>query len=104
MNKVVFEGFNSEAKRKIAFEIMIPNKERRYQSAGKLFADFTLHESGLEMISEFIETDDDPGLRSLEKYISQVFERFAHSLGPKSLAPAGKETGHRNRQPAAEAA
>lgn len=104
LDNVVFEGFNTEVKKKIAFEIMIPNKERRYQSAGKLFADFTLPESGLEMISEFIETDDDPGLRSLEKYISQVFERYAHSLGPKSLVPAGKEADHRNRQPAAEAA
>lgn len=104
LDKVVFEGFNSEAKRKIAFEIMIPNKERRYQSAGKLLAGFTLPEGGLEMISEFIETDEDPGLRSLEKYISQVFEQFAHAIRPKSVAPAGKEVDHRNRQSAAEAA
>ncbi|WP_066014102.1 AAA family ATPase [Endozoicomonas atrinae] len=99
LDKVVFEGFDSRAKKKIAFEIMVPNKERRYQSAGKLFADFTLPESGHEMIHAFIETDQDPGLRSLEKYISQVFEKYAHSLGPKSLIPAGNEAEHWGRHP-----
>ncbi len=51
------------------------------------------------MIHAFIETDQDPGLRSLEKYISQVFEKYAHSLGPKSLIPAGNEAEHWGRHP-----
>ncbi|MFK0569826.1 ATP-binding protein [Endozoicomonas sp.] len=80
LDKVVFEGFSVEAKKAIATEIMIPNKERRYQSSGKMFAEFTLPESGHEMIDAFIETDQDPGLRSLEKTISKVFEMFAHEI------------------------
>ncbi|WP_257285523.1 ATP-binding protein [Endozoicomonas sp. SESOKO1] len=91
LDKVVFTGFDSRAKRRIAFEIMVPNKERRYQSAGKLLADFTLPQSGHDMIHAFIETDQDPGLRSLEKYISRVFEQFAHSLGPTNVINIGNQ-------------
>ncbi|WP_257295476.1 AAA family ATPase [Endozoicomonas sp. YOMI1] len=99
LDKVVFDGFDSRAKQKIAFEIMVPNKERRYRSAGKLFADFTLPESGYDMIHDFIETDQDPGLRSLEKYISRVFETFAHGLAPKSQITVGNKAEQWNRQP-----
>ncbi|USE35811.1 AAA family ATPase [Endozoicomonas sp. SCSIO W0465] len=99
LDQVVFEGFDSRTKKKIAFDIMVPNKERRYQSAGKLFADFTLPESGREMIHAFIETDQDPGLRSLEKYIARIFEQFAHSFAPNSLPPAGNEAEQWGKQP-----
>ncbi|MGI2028036.1 ATP-binding protein [Endozoicomonas acroporae] len=99
LDKVVFDGFDTRAKQRIAFETMIPNKERRYQSAGKLFADFTLPQSGHDMIHDFIETDQDPGLRSLEKYISQVFERFAHDLAPKSRISSGNKAEQWNGEP-----
>lgn len=82
LDKLVFDGFSTQTKKIIAFDIMVPNKEKRFQSAGKLLANFTLPESGHHMIANFIETDQDPGLRSLEKYISKVFEKFAHSLKP----------------------
>ena len=84
LDKVVFEGFDRSAKERIAFEVIVPNKEKRYQSAGKHFANFTLPESGYDMIHDFIETDQDPGLRSLEKYISRVFEQLARGLAPRA--------------------
>ena len=86
LDKVVFAGFTSETKKAIAAETMIPNKERRYRSAGKDFAGFTLPAEGHEMINAFIDTDKDPGLRSLEKYVAYVFEHFAHAIGEASLA------------------
>ncbi len=87
LDKVVFAGFTVENKKAIAAETMIPNKEKRYRSAGKIFAEFVLPAAGHSMINAFIETDSDPGLRSLEKYVAYVFENFAHAIGETSLAP-----------------
>lgn len=85
LDKVTFKGFDQETKLAIASELMIPNKELRYQSAGGPMAGFTLPAQGHEMIRNFIATDDDPGLRSMEKYIAKVFEKFARGVAPESL-------------------
>ncbi|WP_067515415.1 AAA family ATPase [Endozoicomonas ascidiicola] len=81
LDMIEFAGFSPAAKRAIAQETLIPNKEKRYQSAGKLFENFTLPSQGYEMIDSFIETDQDVGLRSLEKRVSEVFEYFANGVG-----------------------
>jgi|GEM_PF-3000467 len=86
LDKVVFAGFSVENKKAIAAETLIPNKEKRYRSAGKDFAEFVLPATGHDMINAFIETDNDPGLRSLEKYVAYVFENVAHAIGEASLA------------------
>ena len=87
LDKVVFAGFTAETKKAIAAETMIPNKEQRYRSAGQDLAEFTLPEAGHDMINSFIETDNDPGLRSLEKYVAYVFESFARVIDETSVAP-----------------
>ncbi|WP_299730225.1 AAA family ATPase [uncultured Endozoicomonas sp.] len=81
LEKIEFTGFSPAAKRSIAQEILIPNKEKRYRSAGKLFENFALPALGYEMIDSFIETDQDIGIRSLEKRVSEVFEYFANGVG-----------------------
>ena len=85
LDKITFPGFDQETKRKIATEVMIPNKEKRYQSAGGPLSSFTLPAQGHEMIVDFITEDKDPGLRSMEKYIAKVFEQFTRGLAPKRI-------------------
>ncbi|WP_419534403.1 AAA family ATPase [Endozoicomonas sp.] len=89
LDKVVFEGFDKAAKWDIVSNIMIPNKERRFRSAGKHFADFSLPKQGYDEIFAFIETDTDPGLRSLEKHVSKVFEKFVQGSGLFNIKPTG---------------
>ena len=84
LDKVVFAGFSVESKKAIAAETMIPNKEQRFRSTRDL-AEFTLPEAGHDMINAFIETDTDPGLRSLERYVAYVFESFVLTIGEASL-------------------
>lgn len=86
LDKVVFTGFSAESKKTIAAETMIPNKEQRFRSTGRDLAEFTLPEAGHDMINAFIETDTDPGLRSLERYVAYVFESFVHAIGEASLS------------------
>lgn len=85
LDKVVFAGFSVESKKAIAAETMIPNKERRFRSTGGDLTKFTLPEAGHDMINAFIETDTDPGLRSLERYVAYVFESFVLTIDEASL-------------------
>ena len=64
----------------IATEVLIPNKERRYQSAGEPFTHFRLPDYGYQMIYDFIAQDQDVGMRSVEKYISTVFEQVTQGI------------------------
>ena len=84
LDKVTFSGFDREAKRKIAENVMIPGKVKLYQSSGGALSQFTLPARGHEMIMEFIDEDQDPGLRSLEKHVSKVFEQFVRGVVPRS--------------------
>jgi len=87
LDKITFPGFDQEAKKKIADEVMIPKKEKRYQSAAGPLSGFTLPAQGHAMIMDFISKDQDSGLRSMEKYIAKVFEQFAReALAAKSAA------------------
>lgn len=63
---------------------MIPGKVKLYQSSGGALSQFTLPARGHEMIMEFIDEDQDPGLRSLEKHVSKVFEQFVRGVVPRS--------------------
>ncbi|WP_066015281.1 ATP-binding protein [Endozoicomonas atrinae] len=74
LDKVVFEGFSTDAKREIAFESMIPQLEESYQSTAKDMKTFALSDFEKAKIEAFIIQDQDPGLRSLEKYINEIFE------------------------------
>lgn len=74
LDKVVFEGFSAEAKSNIAFESMIPQLEESYRSTDKYLTDFSLSEVDKAKIEALIFQDKDPGLRSLKKYINEVFE------------------------------
>ena len=85
IDKVTFLGFDQETKRKIASEVMIPNKEKLYQSGGGQLSSFVLPAQGHEMIMDFIDKDEDPGLRSMEKYIAKVFEQYVRAVVPRSL-------------------
>lgn len=85
LDKITFPGFDRETKRNIANDVMIPDKEKLYQSGGGPLSNFTLPTQGHEMIMEFIDDDQDPGLRSLEKYIAKVFEQFVRGVAPRSL-------------------
>lgn len=91
LDKVVFAGFSAESKKAIAAETMIPNKEQRFRSTGRDLAEFTLPEAGHDMINAFIETDTDPGLRSLERYVAYVFESFVHAIGEAGLTAGTTE-------------
>ena len=84
LDKVTFPGFDREAKRTIADHVMIPGKVKLYQSGGGSLSLFTLPARGHEMIMEFIDEDQDPGLRSLEKYVAKVFEQFVRGVAPRS--------------------
>lgn len=74
LDKVVFEGFSAEAKKDIAFESIIPQLEEGYQSTGENMKTFSLSDVEKAKIEAFILQDSDPGLRSLEKYINEIFE------------------------------
>lgn len=74
LDKVVFEGFSADSKKDIAFESMIPQLEEGYQSTGENMKTFSLSDFEKTKIEAFILQDSDPGLRSLEKYINEIFE------------------------------
>ena len=77
IEKIEFPGYDYESKKNIAITELIPNKEQRIQSTGKrAYKDFKLPESDYELIFDFIKRDTDPGLRSLERYISELIENY----------------------------
>ena len=85
LDKITFLGFDRETKRKIANRVMIPNKEKLYQSGRGQLSSFALPAQGHELIMDFIDKDEDPGLRSMEKYIAKVFEQFVRGVASGSL-------------------
>lgn len=74
LEKVQFDGFSNQAKQEIAFRLMIPKMLKSYQSISEDLADFSIPDSDLSRIDDFIHSDTDPGLRSLEKFTHEVFE------------------------------
>ena len=77
IEKIEFSGYDYESKKNIAITELIPNKEKRIQSIGnRAYKDFKLPESDYELIFDFIKRDTDPGLRSVERYISEVIENY----------------------------
>ncbi|WP_419534187.1 AAA family ATPase [Endozoicomonas sp.] len=85
LDKVVFEGFSADAKRDIAFESMIPQLEEGYRSTSEDLKNFSLTELEKAQIDAFILQDNDPGLRTLEKYINEVFEMKLQVLVDSSM-------------------
>ena len=81
LNRIDFPGFSQETKRAIAFESIIPQIEESYRSIGEDFADYAFPESERALVEAFISGDDDPGLRSLEKYIHDLSESLVQVLG-----------------------
>lgn len=74
LNHIEFPGFDSDAKRVIAYESIIPNVEKSFQSAGRAYKELALTEEDLDKVEAFIQDDTDVGLRSLEKYIHDLAE------------------------------
>ncbi len=74
LETIRFPGFDDEAKFNIAIESIIPRLEKSYQSLNSFFDDFTLPEEDLDRLKAFIVSDEDPGLRSMEKFIFILFE------------------------------
>ena len=83
VDSIAFDGFNEQAKREIATEVLIPKLENSYRSLGQEFSNFHLTDTEQDMITAFIAQGEDPGLRSLEKYIYTLFEQ-------RLLEPEGK--------------
>ncbi|MET4694166.1 AAA family ATPase [Endozoicomonas lisbonensis] len=70
-----FPGFDSKAKIRIARDSIVPKLEKAYSSAGGSMSGFKLSSDDLKKIDDFIyENNRDKGLRSLEKFIDQLFE------------------------------
>ena len=74
LNHIEFPGFDSDAKRMIARDSIIPNVEKSFQSAGSAYKKLALTEEDLDKVEAFIQADTDTGLRSLEKYIHDLAE------------------------------
>ncbi|WP_419534188.1 AAA family ATPase [Endozoicomonas sp.] len=81
LDHIIFDGFSTDTKLEMALHHLIPKMEKSYQSIDESLEQFSLEASDLERIEQFIAEDNDPGLRSLEKFISWLFERKMHSLG-----------------------
>ncbi len=81
LDHIIFDGFSTDSKREMTLYHLIPKMEKSYQSIDDSLDQFSLEASDLEKIERFIAEDSDPGLRSLEKFISWLFERKMHRLG-----------------------
>ncbi|MTI13179.1 hypothetical protein E1189_09160 [Sansalvadorimonas verongulae] len=77
---VHFDGFDREAKRAIAYESIIPKVEAGFRSIGVGYGDFSLGEEGRQSVEAFLQSDTDPGLRSLEKYVHGLAEAQLQKL------------------------
>ena len=81
IDQIEFTGFSPETKLKLAIKKLVPKHERSYQSIDPSLNDFTLGDEGIKEIEAFVKTDSDPGLRSLEKYITLLFEERLYAQG-----------------------
>ena len=71
-----FSGFSKEAKRSLVFDSMIPRILKKYKNnSDKRYSISKLEEEDKKQISEFIDKDEDPGLRSVQKYVKKIIER-----------------------------
>ncbi|MCL6272005.1 AAA family ATPase [Sansalvadorimonas sp. 2012CJ34-2] len=83
LETVHFPGFSPEAKQQIVERIMIPRLEKSYRSLGKGLSDFALPDEDRSKIVAFTHSNEDPGLRNLEKYINSLFEQhLIHVIEP----------------------
>ncbi|WP_281646042.1 AAA family ATPase [Parendozoicomonas sp. Alg238-R29] len=75
IDSIAFDGFDEQAKRDITENVLIPKLESSYRSLGQELSNSTISDTERDMINAFISQDNDPGLRSLEKYIYTLFEQ-----------------------------
>ncbi|KEI69523.1 hypothetical protein GV64_01110 [Endozoicomonas elysicola] len=85
LERIFFDGFSSQTKQEIAFSLMIPKMEQSYKSISEELAEFSISEIDLTRIDNFIQSDSDPGLRSLEKFTHEIFEINLQQLGKAGL-------------------
>ncbi len=75
IESIHFPGFDQQAKSAIA-ETLISKLETSYQSMGEEHKNFRITSVEKDMIATFIAHDQDPGLRSMQKYIYTLFKNM----------------------------
>ncbi|CAM3584128.1 AAA family ATPase [Parendozoicomonas haliclonae] len=76
LETLTFAGFSKQAKLNIARESIIPKFEKSFRSLGGEMEAFNFPDEAYAELKAFIDNDDDPGLRSMEKLISSQFEFY----------------------------
>lgn len=71
-----FPGFDPETKKELVFKTLVPNMLKKYKNnSDKRYTISRLEDEDIDKISDFIRNDEDPGLRSAQKFVKKTIER-----------------------------